>query len=433
MENERRTSSGKSTSGARKASGTKSASGKSSLKSSAERRRRRRKRIIIRRILTGLALLVLLAIGITAGAFIKNENIVTLSINDGEILTVQYGDQASLPEVTAFFQGTIFNKKGYNIDVKQEGEVDWNVIGSYPVTYSASKGGASATATCTVNVVDTQPPVINLVTKENYFTAVGMPYVEEGYNAIDNYDGDITAQVVATEADGVVTYTVTDSNGNTATATRTINYTDKLVYLTFDDGPGQYTEQLLDILKQYDAKVTFFVTNQFPKYIDLLTREAAEGHTVAIHSYTHDFASIYSSNEAFWVDIKQMGDVIQSLTGQNSTLFRFPGGSGNSASRKYCEGVMTTLVTECTSRGYQYVDWNVNSGDADGVTDPNEIAQNVIAGLQNHGISIVLQHDIKQASVEAIAQILEWGKANGYVFLPLTDSSWLYHGPTIRN
>lgn len=398
-----------------------------------ERAKKRRRRAIRNRIIFGVVLLAILAGIGYAMCLVLNKTSMELNIADGSTITAEYGNPATLPEVSAVYKGTIFNKDGVTVKAEPKGEIDYNNLGSYPVVFEASYKGKKAAAQLTVNVVDTTPPVINLVSKENYVTPQGMPYREEGYNAIDNVDGDITAAMQAVEENGVVTYTVTDSHGNTATATREIKYADKVVYLTFDDGPGKYTDHLLDILAKYGVKVTFFVTNQFPNYINCISREVAEGHSVAVHSYTHDW-NIYTSSETYWADYQQMADLIVQQGGEAPTIFRFPGGSGNSASRKYCEGIMTQLVAETPTKGFEYFDWNVNSTDADNVTtDPNEVAAAVIAGIQKHPISIVLQHDIKEYSVEAVDQIVSWGLQNGYTFLPLDRTSWVYHGPTIRN
>ena len=84
----------------------------------------------------------------------------------------------------------------------------------------------------------------------------------------------------------------------------------KTIYLTFDDGPGPYTERLLDILKEHDVKATFFVTHVFSQYENLIKREAKEGHAVAIHSYSHDYSKIYASTDAYWEDFDAMQQVI---------------------------------------------------------------------------------------------------------------------------
>ena len=326
--------------------------------------------------------------------------------------------------------------------------VEAAIDGDYLV-YSVSDAlGNTATAARNITYVDTTPPDIILTEGDEIHLEAGVDFVDPGFAAIDNGDGEVTADV---QVSGTVekyklgtyniTYTVTDSKGNTGTVIRkvirdavqlpeTVNPGDKVIYLTFDDGPGAYTEKLLDILDQYGVKVTFFVTAQFTDYLDLLREEADRGHTVAIHSYTHDFA-IYSSEQAYFDDLYAMQDLIRAQTGEESTLVRFPGGSSNTVSMDYSYGIMTTLAADLEAMGYQYFDWNVSSGDAGNTTDTDVVFQNVIAEIMENGDepNVVLQHDIKDFSVDAVEQIIVWGLENGYTFLPLDSTSpTVHHG-----
>jgi len=205
----------------------------------------------------------------------------------------------------------------------------------------------------------------------------------------------------------------------------------KTVYLTFDDGPGKYTGQLLDILAEYGAKATFFTTSTYPDSQLLIRREAEEGHTVAVHSFSHKYSQIYASADAFWQDYGQQSEAIEFATGAKPRFLRFPGGSSNTVSANYCKGIMTELADEAGAAGLRYVDWNVYSGDAGETTDADTIAQNVIDGIlrntKNDNPSVVLQHDTKNFSVQAVEKILQWGVENGYTFLPLTTESPVCH------
>ena len=97
----------------------------------------------------------------------------------------------------------------------------------------------------------------------------------------------------------------------------------KIVHLTFDDGPGEHTQHLLDILNRYGVKATFFVTHAFPMYEDRIGEEAAAGHSIGIHTYSHDFAKIYADDKAFWKDIEKMQEIVVKETGQRTNLMRF--------------------------------------------------------------------------------------------------------------
>lgn len=295
---------------------------------------------------------------------------------------------------------------------------------------------------------DPVPPEITLNGESALTISAGSEYTEAGWTAEDNLDGDITSLVQVEGSVNIyhagtytLTYSVSDTYGNVAAVERTVTVEPipqpdavtpegKIVYLTFDDGPGKYTQQLLDVLAMYNVKATFFTVNT--GYDSLLAAEAEAGHTVAIHSASHDYSYIYASEQNYFEDLHKQQDIIYNATGIRTTLVRFPGGSSNTVSKKYCEGIMTQLSQDLTDMGFQYFDWNVLSGDAGETTDTDTVAQNVINGIQRQNISVVLQHDIKEFSVNAVEEIIVWGLANGYTFLPLTESSPTAH-QTISN
>lgn len=314
------------------------------------------------------------------------------------------------------------------------------------VTYTVSdRAGNVATAERTIPYYDPVPPQITLKGESAIAFTVGSgSFTEPGYTATDNLDGDLTDHVtvqgsVDSNTPGIytVTYSVTDSHGNTATKKRRVTVRsnqpqsasaqqsgDKVIYLTFDDGPGPYTGKLLDILKKYNVKATFFVTGSGDS--SLIAREAAEGHTVAIHSMTHNYKKIYASEEAYFADLQAMNEVIKAQTGAYSTLLRFPGGSSNKVS-SFNKGIMTRLTRAVHEAGYEYYDWNVSSGDAGETTSTDQVYRNVINGVKGRSSSVVLQHDIKNFSVNAVERIIQWGLENGYTFLPLTRGSPTAH------
>lgn len=196
---------------------------------------------------------------------------------------------------------------------------------------------------------------------------------------------------------------------------------DKVIYLTFDDGPGPYTEKLLRYLREYNVQATFFVTNQSPRYRHLLKTMADDGHAIGVHTLTHNW-NIYSSEEAYMKDFNAMHKIIKDETGIDTKIFRFPGGTNNTVSRSYSRGIMTRLANKMTSAGYYYFDWNVDCYDTSGYNS-TQIANTTIAQIKNRKTSIVLMHDIKNSTVESVKRIIEFGLANGYTFEVLDETS----------
>ncbi|MBR4910164.1 MAG: polysaccharide deacetylase family protein [Clostridia bacterium] len=376
-----------------------------------------------------------------------NDARIEFSIPEYSVETVEFGGEWTAPEVKAYLKGNIFNKSGKEIEVTREGDANTSELGEYRIVYSASADLVSGSAEYVVKVVDTTPPVITLAAAKSEFLYVGDTYAEAGFTATDAVDGDLTGSVTATDIDTStpgqkeITYTVTDQSGNVCTATRTVVVREKpaptqvidsppstgggVIYLTFDDGPSAYTATLLDILKKYNVKATFFVTGSGDR--SLIAREAAEGHSVGIHTLTHEYSKIYASVDAYFADLNAVNEIIKEQTGEYSKLVRFPGGSSNTVSKKYCKGIMTQLAAELEAKGYKYFDWNVSSGDAGGTTVSDTVYTNVINGVRGKAYSIVLQHDIKNFSVNAVERIIVWGLNNGYTFAPLTPDSPTVH------
>ncbi len=259
-------------------------------------------------------------------------------------------------------------------------------------------------------------------------------YNEPGATAIDDCD-EVEVKISGTVDDKAVgSYTITysseDNSGNVATATRVVNVIPEnhgTVYLTFDDGPGDYTAELLDVLKKYNVKATFFVTGRGDDA--MILREYQEGHSIGLHTLTHDYAYIYQSIDAFFEDLYNVQARVKNITGYTSYLMRFPGGSSNTVSRRYDGGthIMSQLVNEVGARGFTYFDWNISSGDAGSATSAEEVFENVVYALKEYGNSVVLQHDIKGFSVAAVEQIIQYCLANGYKFAALDASSPTAH------
>ena len=163
----------------------------------------------------GIALLILIIVmSVVVGTAQLN-----LALKDGNEITLEYGQSYAEPGASA---SLLF----FKADVKSQGVVESNKLGTYTITYSASLFGKTTMVQRTVNVVDTTAPTIVLMHKDNAFTLPGHEYQEEGFIAEDNHDGDITDRVQKMVADGYVHYRVSDSSGNVAEVKREIVYND---------------------------------------------------------------------------------------------------------------------------------------------------------------------------------------------------------------
>lgn len=200
----------------------------------------------------------------------------------------------------------------------------------------------------------------------------------------------------------------------------------KTVYLTFDDGPGPDTGRLLDVLKKYNVKATFFVTCGRAGNRDMIKRAYNEGHSIGLHSCSHNYSKIYVSEDAFFNDLNEVSNLVKDLTGHESKLIRFPGGSSNTVSATYNKGIMSRLTKAVQERGYAYFDWNVSSGDAGNANNSGMVYNNIIGGLRGD-YSIVLQHDIKGFSVDAVEGVIKFGQQYGFTFKALDENSPTAH------
>lgn len=201
----------------------------------------------------------------------------------------------------------------------------------------------------------------------------------------------------------------------------------KIAYLTFDDGPSKNTLEILKILKENDVKATFFV-NGHENYTSLYKSISDDGHALANHTYSHDYKTIYSSVDNFTSDVKKLDDFLTDITGQEPThVFRFPGGSNNTISRRYGgKNIMNDIIKEMTNEGYVYFDWNVDSTDASAYRqDKNKIVNSVINESKHTNKAVILMHDLnpKTTTVQALPEIIQALKAEGFTFEVLTNHS----------
>ena len=200
--------------------------------------------------------------------------------------------------------------------------------------------------------------------------------------------------------------------------------TDKTnVYLTFDDGPSDNTDSILDTLSRYNVKATFFlVAKEDQASKDKIKRIANEGHSVGVHSYSHKYSEIYSSIDAFKNDVSSMVNYLEPIIGYKPKLYRFPGGSSN----KVTNVDIQDCISYINSQGMKYYDWNVSSGDAvSNAYTADELVENVMKDVLKYKTSVVLLHDAnaKGTTAEALPRLIETLQAANVNILPITDST----------
>lgn len=375
----------------------------------------------------------------------KDRKIVKVIVEDTQAPRIELMHNGTMTQ-----PGKEYIEEGYIAYDNYDGDITHLVerkIEGKKIYYSVKdSSGNEAEAQRVINYNDKEAPKINLSGEKELVVYIGDNFSDPGVTAIDNVDGDVTRKVVSqnnvdTQKEGtyLIKYTVKDSTGNEATAQRKVIVkvktsqpvqqippNGKVIYLTFDDGPSEHTPRLLNILRKYNVKATFFVVGSGNlNYLDDIVNS---GHSIGLHTMTHNYAKIYSGERAFMDEIETLRRIVYNRTGVDTTMIRFPGGSSNTISRHYNIGIMSRLVKRITAEGYQYYDWNVTSGDAGEVHSSWQVYNNVISGVQRQKISIVLQHDTKGFSVDAVDDIIKWGLSNGYSFRKLTPG-----GPTVHH
>ena len=388
----------------------------------------------------------------------KKSGVLNVVDNEAPVIEKSEEELISCPNIGILLSGSLKANDKYDGDLTEKLEYKFDLENKKLFASVKDNSGNSIENSFDLTLSDTVEPVITITGDTSITIKNGTEYNDQGATATDNCDENIevtTDNPVNNKKNGTyeVTYTATDSSGNTSVAKRIVKvYTPttssssssvnsyscegkvkyscggsgKIIYLTFDDGPSGYTSQLLDVLKKYNVKATFFVTGNGSD--EMIRREYNEGHTVALHSYTHNYGQIYASLDAYFADLERINDRVERVTGHRSNIVRFPGGSSNTVSRK-SKCIMTTLAHELANRGYAYYDWNVSSGDAGGTTSTDQVYLNVVNRLGN-GKYVVLQHDSKGYSVRAVERIIQYGQSHGYTFERLEHDSMTCHHAT---
>ena len=194
----------------------------------------------------------------------------------------------------------------------------------------------------------------------------------------------------------------------------------KKVYLTFDDGPSQNTQAILDILDKYDVKATFFVLGaNVDARPSLVKQEYEKGHFIANHSYSHQYSQVYASTESILEEYNKCTQAIQNAIGvstYNPHLFRYPGGSYGGPYHDVKQAGIELLKQNQVT----YTNWNCLTGDAAGSETIDQMWASLNESAEGDDNLVILMHDAgdKQVTVEFLPQLIEHYKNLGYEFCP---------------
>jgi len=258
--------------------------------------------------------------------------------------------------------------------------------------------------------------------------------VDEG-GADRSADVSIEGQLVCWKS-GVqeLRYSFTDKNGKEHSALRRVNFvpaeleeevpTQKVIYLTFDDGPCANTPYILELLDKYGAKATFFIIAKENDYNYLLPEMEAQGHSIGVHCHDHSYGTIYASEEAYFNDFMTAQSIYFENLGHYASISRFPGGgaTANSYFARTVDGGFEQIEQRLLDMGVRYFDWNIQESETSTIDTFYTFRNN----SPKHEMPIFLQHDARDYSIAALEEMLKWGTENGYEFCAITDTTPQY-------
>lgn len=188
---------------------------------------------------------------------------------------------------------------------------------------------------------------------------------------------------------------------------------EKVIYITFDDGPTLNTPEIIKTLEKYGAKATFFVLEErIVMYPDFAKEIYHSGNAIGLHGVSHSEA-IYSSPTAPLEEMKKTEESLKNVVGVGSKLVRVPFGSSYRLSG--------SMAKNLTDNGYIIWDWNVDPRDSVGTIVPEKVMKNLKKDLARcKGTPVILLHDRKSTS-KLLPLMLEYLKKEGYKMLPLSE------------
>lgn len=200
---------------------------------------------------------------------------------------------------------------------------------------------------------------------------------------------------------------------------------EKVVYLTFDDGPTpKITDEILDVLKKEEVKATFFIVG---KEVDgreaILKRIYEEGHGIGLHTFSHNFKVIYHSPKSFIMEMEKTEALINEVLGTNQRfpIIRFPGGSAGRLNSSFYHALC--------EKGYHIFDWNVDLQDGiKGHLSPSQFVANSKKCMTRGNRRIILAHcnANNTNTCLALSDIIAYYREQGYTFKPITEETLPY-------
>lgn len=195
----------------------------------------------------------------------------------------------------------------------------------------------------------------------------------------------------------------------------------KVVYLTFDDGPSVLTEEYLNVLKKHEVKATFFLIGQQIQgdMKRVVEREIQEGHEIGVHTYSHKSGEIYQSADSYYQDVKQVQNLLSKEFRYQASVWRFPWGSANC----YIGGFKNDIVGRLQKENMDYVDWNVSAEDSVGTPSTATIIENIKKDCFRVEEPVILMHDsnCNQMTLEALEEVIVMLKEEGYEFATISE------------
>ncbi|NMF07849.1 polysaccharide deacetylase family protein [Clostridium beijerinckii] len=203
----------------------------------------------------------------------------------------------------------------------------------------------------------------------------------------------------------------------------------KVIYLTFDDGPSyKVTDRVLDILKEKDVKGTFFlIGSQIEGREGVVKRIYDEGNSIGLHTYTHKFNKIYCSEDKFIQEMLACRIQINNVIGISPNIIRFPGGSSKHLNNR--------CLKKLHDNNFKVYDWNMDNTDGlNPKLSPYSLYRKAIKGSEKLSKVILLLHctDMNNNTCEALPEIIEYYKSQGYEFKTITEDTQELYFPISR-